>query len=153
MRFIYAPEGVDPKTWDFAPGKMISPEAEVIERKTGMRFSEWEFAVQNGSMLALHGLLFVLLKREQPSLQWDQIMFSFGECTWELDDDEVATALARLDVLAKEGRLTEREAEFYEVLKAQAPPEDDEPEADEPDPTEPAEPEAEVRALPTRTTA
>ena len=88
MLFVYSPEGADPKKWPFDPSKLMSPEAETIERHTGMTFAEWGASVPKGSMLALHGLLYVLLKRSDPTLKWDSVQFCLAEIDFELEPED-----------------------------------------------------------------
>lgn len=91
MYFIYKPEGAEPKRWKFDPTKLMSPEAEAIERLCGMTFGEWVDAVGRTSITALHGLLYVMLKREQPTLTYDQVQFCLDDIDLELEDDDVLT--------------------------------------------------------------
>ena len=140
MQFVFAPEGAEPKKWDFAPERMLNSEAEVIERKTGMRFAAWREAVLDGSMLAIHGLLYVLLKRENPTLLWDQVVFTSSDCAWELEDAELARRRAELEEASKTRELDEREYVMLAYLRAIGPDgEDEEPAEDEgeADPTPP----------------
>lgn len=88
MQFVYKPEGAEPKRWDFDPVKVMSPEAEAIERHTGMTFKHWLSALGEGSMTAVHGLLYVMLKRSDPTLQWDAVQFCLAEIEFEVEDDE-----------------------------------------------------------------
>jgi hypothetical protein len=117
MQFVYKPEGTDPKKWPFAPEKLMSPEAEAIERHTRMTYGDWTQAVGNGSMLALHGLLFVLLKREEPSLKWEEVQFSLSEVDFELDADELAESIANLEAAAADGPLSPNDAALLETLR------------------------------------
>jgi len=117
VKFVYAPEGADPKKWDFAPEKLMSPEAEAIERNTGMTYAEWGTAVTKGSVLALHGLLFVLLKRDIPTIKWDDVQFSMSELDFELDDEETAEALAGLEAKAAKGDLDASDEALLERLR------------------------------------
>ena len=87
-KFVYTPEGATPKSWDFDPMRMLSAEVEVIERKTGMTFKQWNEALTEFSFTALHGLLFVYLKREIPTLKWEDVVFMASELDIEADDDE-----------------------------------------------------------------
>lgn len=99
-KVVYKPEGVDtPREWDFNPGKMISPEMGLIERVTGMLFPEWVDAFGKGSVTAIHAFLFVMLKRETPSLKPDDVVFVMDDVSLDLTDDEAvqyATALAKM---------------------------------------------------------
>jgi hypothetical protein len=97
MQFVYKPEGAEPKRWPFDADKLMSPEAEAIERHTKMTYGEWTDAVTRGSVLALHGLLYVLLKRSIPTLKWDEVQFNLTELDFELDDQETADTIAALE--------------------------------------------------------
>ena len=121
-QFIYKPEGVEPKSWDFDPSKLMNPEAEAIERHTGMTFVEWVQSLGKSSMLALHGLLFVFLKREIPTLKWDDVQFSISEVDLEMSDEESAEALAQIEVRMANGEsLSEEEKTLWARLKETAP--------------------------------
>lgn len=87
MKFVYKPEGADPRSWDFDPDKMLSAEMMAVERLTGMTWREWIDACARGSITAIHALLYVFLKRSTPTLQPDQVEFSIAEIDFE--DDEV----------------------------------------------------------------
>jgi hypothetical protein len=121
-RFVYKPEGRDPMSWDFQPDKLMNPEAEAIERHTGMTFGEWVQALGKSSMLALHGLLFVMLKRDRPTLKWDDVQFSISEIDMEMSDEESAEALGALEVRMANGEtLSAEESALWARLKEQAP--------------------------------
>ena len=119
MQFTYTPEGAEPTHWPFEPRKMLNAEAEAIERKTGLPFAEWVELVQQGHMGATHALLWVLLKRERPTLKYDEVVFSYSEVGLTYTDDETRRMLADLDERAKgpEG-ITEFEADIAERLRA-----------------------------------
>lgn len=119
MQFVYKPEGAVPKKWDFDPSKLMSPEAEAIERHTKMTYGEWADAVDRGSILALHGLLFVMLKREQPTLKWDEVQFSISEVGLEFSDEETAEQIANLERHFVDVAPTDADLELLASLKAQ----------------------------------
>lgn len=80
MKFSYKPEGADePRVWDFDPSHMKSSEMMAVERLTGMTWAEWIDACARGSMIAVHALLYVLLKRDMPSLKPDEVEFELDE--------------------------------------------------------------------------
>lgn len=108
-KFVYAPEGAEPRDWDFEPNRLPSKDAELIERRTGMHFGQWLDAIDAGSMLAYHALLFVFLRRDNPGLQWDQVDFTFADVGIRLSDQEVRDRLVRLERVARDSRLSERE--------------------------------------------
>jgi hypothetical protein len=154
-KFVYQPEGAEPREWDWEPLKMSSKDAELVESKTGMLFADWVDAVPRGSMLALHALLFVLLRKDSPGLQWDQVEFSLGETGWRLGDEELVGRVVALSRKAQTEQLTEDEGAVLDAYRgslsevqlaqvaAELEPEESEPE----DPTQPAsEPESEHAA-------
>lgn len=96
MQFVYTPEGAEPLSWPFNPNKLMSPECEAIEKRTGMTFAEWQQAVTKGSVLAIHALLFVLLKRTDPTLRWEAVQFCMAEVDFTLEDDEAEEVVATL---------------------------------------------------------
>lgn len=128
MQFTYAPEGADPRSWEFEPKKLMNPEAEAIERHTGMPFAKWADAVTEGSVLALHGLLFVMLKRSNPTLKWDEVQFCLDEVDFRLSDEESREAREALLKKAADGDLDDDERHLLTMLEAGA---DDAPAPDE----------------------
>lgn len=114
MRYVYTPEGAEPQSWEYDASRLLSPEAEAIERHTGWTFEEWQAQLGRGSMLAHHGLLFVLLKRSRPTLKWDEVVFSYSEVDFELDEDETREAIAALEA---EPELSEREQAALDLLR------------------------------------
>lgn len=121
MRFVYRPDGVEPRSWEFEPAKMMSPEAEAIERLTKMTFVQWQSAVQDGSMLAIRALLWVLLKRSNPGIKFESLEFSMGEIDWELGEQERVDVIRVLTAKQDSGEaLTLEEAQLLEELTAES---------------------------------
>jgi hypothetical protein len=127
MHFVYAPEGADPQKWPFDPTRLMSPEVETIERHTGMSFGQWLEAVTSSSMLALHGLLYVLLKRTNPTLKWDQVQFCMADLDFELDPDEEAELVKTLSDKEAGGIATGPELAALEAYRAKGVEPSDEP--------------------------
>ena len=127
MQFVYNPEGADPRSWDFQPHKLMSPEVEVIERHTKMTYAEWVDACGRGSFLALHGLLYVLLKRTIPTLRWDDVQFSMEDLSWELSHDEKVDLVAEMEKADAAGELDRVGQEQLAELKAEVEAADDGP--------------------------
>ncbi len=96
MKFVYKPEGAEPQSWPFQPNKLMSPEAEAIERHTGMTFGQWRDAFFDRSVLAMHGFLFVMLKRAHPTLKWDEVVFCLDDIDIEFADEDQIEARDRL---------------------------------------------------------
>jgi hypothetical protein len=119
MQFVYKPEGADPLRWEFDPNRLMSPEVEVIERHTGLTFGEWADAVGRGSFTAIHGLLYVLLKRKHPTLKWDEVAFCMADIDFEMSVEEQRAAVAELEAKAASGSpLTEAEADVLTEMRA-----------------------------------
>jgi hypothetical protein len=136
MDFVYTPEGreEDPYRWEWRPGRISSRDAEIIERRTGMTFPKWTKACYpDGSMVALHALLFVMLRKDRPELEYDQVEFTLDEVHFEYTEDDERTWLANLE--AAEERGEKLEAADQSLLEALRRKRDEAKEP--PDPTEP----------------
>jgi hypothetical protein len=92
VRFVYTPENGESQSWPYDPMKMLSVELEAIEDRTGMTFMEWGEALTNGSVKALHALLWVYLKRSDPTLEWGDVSFTMAEVDIETDEMDAAEA-------------------------------------------------------------
>lgn len=105
MRVTYKPEGADPRVWTFRPGKLMNVEAEEIERVTRLDFSAWtqKLPPLAVNMTALHGLLYILLKRDIPTLKYDEVQFSADELDYELELDEKQAAADALRKALSDG--------------------------------------------------
>lgn len=115
MQFVYKPEGAEPRSWEFNPQRLLSPEVEAIERFTGLEYAEWVEAVGRSSALAIHGLLYVYLKRNNPTLKWDQVQFYMDEVEFQMNDEEKGQLLYHLET--KESPLTDAERRVVEQFR------------------------------------
>lgn len=106
-RLTYTPEGADPKVWDFAFGRIKFGERAAIEKATGLG---WE-AVQHGFWAnqgeVIHALLWVLLKRDIPTLRAVEVDFMDDEIDVDVTDDEVRELVS---TLSQKATLDEDEA-------------------------------------------
>lgn len=116
MLFVYKPEGADPRKWEFDPTRLMSPEVEAIERHTGLTFEGWVEACGKGSFIALHGLLWVLLKRSSPTLKYDEVQFCMADLDFEMDEQERAEMRAELE--AKPDRTPAEERVLAELIES-----------------------------------
>ena len=120
MKFVYAPEGVDPREWDFDPGKMMNPEAEAIERDTGMTFKNWVDAVMDESTTAVHALLWVLLKRQDPTLRYEQVQFAYDDWDFTMSREEKIRVRDELLARLRAGlAVTDEQRELLDDLQAE----------------------------------
>lgn len=93
MIFTYTPEGAEERRWDFEPSKLMSVEAEAIERQTGWTYHEFGTKLGKGSIIAKRALLWVLLKRENPPLLYSQVDVPAGSMAIVFEREEIQTTL------------------------------------------------------------
>ncbi|MDQ0992161.1 hypothetical protein [Streptomyces sp. V3I7] len=90
MYLVYSPEGSEePKRWKYQPKKLMSAEREMVERYTGRNFSEFTVDVQKGNSKCRRALLYLYLKREHPTLKFDDVDFAWDELTLEHSKGEL----------------------------------------------------------------
>jgi hypothetical protein len=118
MKFIYKPEGVEPMEFDFAPGKLRSPEAEAIEKVTGLYLPAWQEAAGEGSQRALRAFLWVMLKRKQPTLKFDQVDVAADEMELVWETDEVETVIKSVYAERAKGPLSDEQTATLETFCA-----------------------------------
>lgn len=64
--------------YQFTPEKIMNTEWIAIERVSGFSVAQFEDKVAEGSMLALTALVWVLRKRKEPTLRFEQVEFEGG---------------------------------------------------------------------------
>ena len=116
MQFTYTPEGADTRKWPFQPGKLMNAEVEAIERQTGLSFRAWVQGMSDGSVLAIHGFLYVMLKRSIPNLKWDDVQFCMDEVNLEMEDDEIAQVRESIEKKVADGTATKDDLDLLESL-------------------------------------
>lgn len=100
MKIVYAPEGADPRSWDYEPGRLLVAEAAFIEKHAdGMTIAELDQKARRGSLVAMHAYIVVMLKRTAPQLKWDQVQVTWEEIDIVLTDEETAQRRAELEAL------------------------------------------------------
>jgi hypothetical protein len=95
----YAPEGAEPQEWTFRPGELESHEAEAIEEVGGAAWaSYYEFGqkILNGSAKAQRAILWTMLRRAQPRLQFDEVSYRQQDVFVGYEPAEVANLRAAL---------------------------------------------------------
>jgi hypothetical protein len=91
MYLVYQPEGSEePTRFRYNPKKLMSAEREMLERKTGKDFSDFTTAVLSGNSLCRRALLYMFLKRQHPSVKWDDVDFAWDELKLEYSRQELA---------------------------------------------------------------
>jgi hypothetical protein len=106
LLLIYRPEGADERRWTFQPEKLLSSEAEAIEKSTGMTYQEFGQALIKGSAAARRALLWVYLKREDAPLRFNQVDVPVGAISLDYEAHEL---VAIRDALKDDTTLTDEE--------------------------------------------
>jgi hypothetical protein len=128
MKLIWTPEDGEPREWLFQPRKLLSPEAEAIEDVGGAtwdNFPAFTEKLAHSNMKALRAALWVMRKRTEPRLRFDQVVIRVGEVDLDLDDEERADLNERVLTgtdLSVEERLALIEALGLEPEDPKAPP-------------------------------
>lgn len=112
MQLTYRPEGKEPTVWPFEPQKLLSSEAIALEKVTGFTYEEFGQQVLRGSMLARRALLWVYLKRGEPTLRFDQLDPPVEAIELSFDPDELTKIR---DEVFKNQDLTD--SERYQALE------------------------------------
>jgi hypothetical protein len=90
MIFTYKPEGAAERVWNYDPDKLMSSEAEAIEKATRLNFAEFNSDLLKGSVTARRALLWVLLKRTEPTLRHSQVDFPASAVSLDFEASELA---------------------------------------------------------------
>ncbi|MEV6790906.1 hypothetical protein AB0M87_02670 [Streptomyces sp. NPDC051320] len=89
MFLVYQPEGADePQRFPYKPQKLMSVEREALERRSHMDFADFTKGVLNGNAVCRRALLWVLLKREHPTLKYEDVDFAWDELKLEYSKQE-----------------------------------------------------------------
>lgn len=132
-RFVYTPEGAEPRSWPFEFERLDNETAEAIEETYGKPYGAFIVDASAFSMRAMHVLLWLMLRKDAPELEYDAVKFRFDEITIELDDDESKDLKADLEDRQKADEpLTENEQTALHALRGGAvvPKDESEQEAD-----------------------
>lgn len=93
MRLIYTPEDGEKREWLFAPMHLMTPESEAIEEVGGALWDNYDdFGVKfmNGNRRAYRAALWIMLRRENPSLRFAELSVRADEIDIDFDDAEQA---------------------------------------------------------------
>ncbi|MFI2437400.1 hypothetical protein [Streptomyces sp. NPDC018693] len=96
MKVTYTPDEGDEQVFDYNPNKLLSAEREALEKRTGKPFNEFAMGVLKGNALCRRALLHVLLKRQHPTIAFDDVDFCWDELKVEMTKGEIELAVARL---------------------------------------------------------
>jgi hypothetical protein len=93
----FTPVEGDTRTYEFKAKKLLSVEAENIERLVGKPYSEAVQAIIAGSALARRALVYTLEKRTHPTLSWASFDFPYDAVDVEFDAEEMADIRAAIE--------------------------------------------------------
>ncbi|MEU9285963.1 hypothetical protein AB0D57_14865 [Streptomyces sp. NPDC048275] len=96
MKVTYTPEDNEEQVFNYNPNKLMSAEREALEKRTGMSFNDFAMGVLRGNALCRRALLHVLLKRQHPTLRFDDVDFCWDEFKVEMTKGEIELAVERL---------------------------------------------------------
>lgn len=102
-RMVYKPEGAEPKDLDFDFGKLMSPERIVIEKAASRAYDRpvgWDECKRlffENSTAIVAAFLFVMLKREDPTLRLSEFEICDDDFDLDLSDDEAREMLRALE--------------------------------------------------------
>ena len=122
MYLVYKPEGSEePQRWKYQPKRLMSAEREALEKLTGQNFTEFTIAVQKGNSRCRRALLYVYLKRQHPTLKFDDVDFAWDELDFEhskgelmLMREQLSDAVPPEQLDAVKARLDEQIAEAFD---------------------------------------
>jgi hypothetical protein len=86
---VYEPDGAEePQRFRYKPQKLMSAEREALERRSHMDFADFTKGVLNGNAVCRRALLWVMLKREHPTLRYEDVDFAWDELRLEYSKQE-----------------------------------------------------------------
>lgn len=89
-KLIYAPEDGEQREWEFDPTKLMSVEAEAIEEVGGTQWDTYGAfldKLNRGGAKAWRAALWIMLRRENPTLQFSHLVIRANEMIF-IDDEE-----------------------------------------------------------------
>ncbi|WP_329187051.1 hypothetical protein [Actinacidiphila glaucinigra] len=88
MFLIYTPEDGEPQRFRYVPQKLMTAEREALERRSGQDFADFTKGVLNGNAVCRRALLWVLLKRQHPTLRYEDVDFAWDELELQYSKQE-----------------------------------------------------------------
>jgi hypothetical protein len=89
VKLIYTPGDGDRQEFVYTPGKIRTAEAEMLERRTGMTWGDFNQALARGSILARRALLWHFLRKVHHTLRFEDVDFALDELSLEFDKEEL----------------------------------------------------------------
>ena len=119
MKVVFTPKDGARREWPFEPDDIEMVDASFIKKQTRMTHSEWKQAILEQDADALHGLLWVLGKLENPLYRWTDVRFRMNEVAFDFDDDEVSAIVKGMAAMSPEEADDENVAALRMMLEGQ----------------------------------
>lgn len=97
MRLIYSPDGEQAQEWTYSPGKIRAAEAELLEKRTGMTWGDFNQQLARGNVLARRALLWHFLRQTHSILRFEDVDFAMDELEIRFDKREFALMRAEME--------------------------------------------------------
>jgi hypothetical protein len=88
MIVTYLPAGGEPREWTFRPMEVSSREAELVEEYLAVTYAMWVKAFQTGSIKAQRIALWLLLRRDDPTLGLESVDYQVRELRCRFEGSE-----------------------------------------------------------------
>jgi hypothetical protein len=126
VELVYRPDGQDVQRWIFDARKIRQGEMEAVERRTGWPFAtEFLLNLQKGDSRARKALLWIMLRRQHPTLKYEDVDFANDEVVLEYDRAELAEqrrSIEQSSVISEEERALALEMIDAQMANAPAAP-------------------------------
>ena len=131
MIITYTPDDGEKQVWSFSPERLLTTEAEAIEKVTGQSYADFAEALLNGGITARRAVVWVMRKRcGEPELRFRDVDFPVGAFRLDLDPEE--KALIRNAILQTSDLTPEQRAGVLATLE-----DEEDEERESPDPKAP----------------
>jgi len=119
VKIVFKPKDSAAREWPFDPDDIEMVDASFIKKQTRMTHVEWKKALMQQDADALHGLLWVLGKQDNPLYRWSDVRFRMNEISFDFDDDEVTALIKWLASISPEDADGEDVASMRLMLEEQ----------------------------------
>lgn len=117
MYVTYRPAGGEPTRYHFDQDAINNMEAEAVERETGLTWGEFGDRLLKGSVLAARALLWMLQRRQHPTLRFADVRFQLSEV--DVDMEEAELLRARDAILQQTRDLTPADQQALDIIAGQ----------------------------------
>jgi hypothetical protein len=85
---IHVGHGEARQTYEYRHGKLLNVEFGAMERVSGLIGRDLEQALDKGGQNAMQALIWVLRKRQEPALRFEQVVFNLEDLSVEVVNDD-----------------------------------------------------------------